>query len=92
METSPITVKLEPKPDVEQTAPPEAPPATQPLQVTIGPVDQPSLAEQLRTLEQLRKDGMLSPSQHQRATEITLEANTQLNALVRSQLQFDTQP
>ena len=92
METSPITVKLEPKPEVEQTAPPEAPPATQPLQVTIGPVDQPSLAEQLRTLGKLRQEGMLSPSQHQRATEITLEANTQLNAFVSSQLQLDALP
>jgi hypothetical protein len=35
---------------------------------------------------------MLSPSQHQRATEITLEANTQLNAFVRSQLQLDALP
>ena len=57
-------------------------------QMTPRPVDQPSLAEQLQMLGQLRKDGLLNESQHRRATEITLEAYAQHNALVGHQLQL----
>ena len=97
MDDSIAAVKLEQKNPVEhqqapvQTTPPRLSSTVQPLQVMLGPVDQPSVAEQLRILGQLRKDGLLDESQHRRATEITLEANTQLNALVKNQLQLDTQ-
>ena len=101
MDDSIVAVKLEQKNPVEhqqapvQATPPRLSSTVQPFQVMLGPVDQPSVAEQLRIeLGQLRKDGLLDESQHwhRRATEITLEANTQLNAFVSSQLQLDALP
>jgi hypothetical protein len=88
MDASPIAVKVEPKYEAESVAPPRLPPTTQLPQVTPRPVVQPSLAEQLQMLGQLRKDGLLNESQHRRATEITLEAYAQHNALVGDQLQL----
>ena len=94
MDNPTTTVKIEQKVCEHapvQATPTQLPTVAQPLQVMLGPPEQTCVAEQLRILGELRKDGLLNESQHQRATEITLEANTQLNALVRSQLQTDKQ-